>query len=67
MSYVFDEMIYTHLRNVVPDMLNRIYYFPITTILVFAGALLASEILNLLYKTLCVIVYKAKNIITKCG
>ena len=67
MSYVFDEMIYTHLRNVVPDMLNRIYYFPITTILVFAGALLASEILNLLYKALCVIVYKAKNIITKCG
>lgn len=66
MSYIFDEAIYTNLRASVPDMLDRIYYFPLTTILVFVGALLTSEVLNAIYKALCVIVNKLKNIIIKC-
>ena len=66
MSYIFDEMIYTTLREMVPDMLNRVYYFPATTILVFIGALFASELLNLIYKGLCVIVNKIKNVMMKC-
>ncbi len=66
MSYIFDEVIYTNLRELVPDMLDRMYYFPITTIWVFVGALLTSEVLNAIYKALCVIVNKLKNIIIKC-
>lgn len=66
MSYIFDEMIYTELRNAVPDMLNRFYYYPITAILSFVGALVASEILNLIYKGICWFVNKIKNNFCKC-
>lgn len=65
MSYIFDEVIYTNLRTSIPDMLDRIYYFPLTTVLVFIGALLVSEVLNLIYKTLCIIVSKIKNNVLK--
>ena len=66
MSYIFDEMIYTELRNVVPDMLNRFYYYPLTVLASFVGAFVASEILNLIYKLICAIVSKIRKIILKC-
>jgi surface polysaccharide O-acyltransferase-like enzyme len=58
MSYIFDEMIYTELRNAVPDMLDRFYYYPITVLTSFIGAFILSEILSLIYKTFCLIVNK---------
>ncbi len=51
MSYIFDELVYARLNTVVPEMLNRIYYYPIVAVTVFAGAMLSSAVINIYFIT----------------
>ncbi len=49
-SYIFDNLIYAELNKNVPDMLDRMYYYPLVVPSVFLLSLALSAALNLIYR-----------------
>ncbi|MGX8851836.1 acyltransferase [Amedibacillus sp. YH-ame10] len=61
-SSIFDEMYYTILRNNIPEVHNRILYYPIVIFLVFFSSIMISQIIEYLY---ILILYLKKTYISK--
>lgn len=49
-SAIFDQLFYPFLIELVPNMLHRLYYYPIIVPMIFVCSLLLSYILSILYK-----------------
>lgn len=66
-SCMFDEIVYTKLIERVPNVFDRFYYAPIVVLIVFLSSMITSICIDILYKLICIVINKLKNILQREG
>ncbi len=61
-SYIFDNLLYAELNRAVPEMLDRLYYYPLIVPAVFILSLALSGVLELIYRTPIILYKKRKEL-----